>query len=82
MFLLARMSEGKISAFALLGIVATLVLLAAAPIILIRELRRRPDEKLPEWMGTVRGRRIRLAIILGVLGLVIGGLVVWGQIAD
>ena len=82
MFLLAQMNQGKISNYALIGIIAALLLVVAAPILLIRELRRKSDEKLPAWMGTVRGRRIRIAIILGIMGLLIGGFVVWEMFGE
>ena len=67
--------QGQITLVAIVFLVGIVALLIYAPIGIVRELRRPPDEQLPEWMGTARGRRLRLAIVLGVFGLVAAG--VW-----
>jgi hypothetical protein len=67
--------QGQVTLVAIVFLVRIVALLSYAPVGIVRELRRPPDEQLPEWMGTVRGRRLRLAIVLGVFGLVAAG--VW-----
>ena len=49
----------------LAGLIALIVYLPAA---IIREATWAEDETLPSWMGTVRGRRMRLRLVLAVLG--------------
>ena len=73
--LFATPRQGQITLVAVVVLVAIVALLVYAPIGIVRELRRKPDEELPEWMGTARGRRLRLLIVLGVLGLAAAG--VW-----
>jgi hypothetical protein len=71
----ARVSEAHIVLFAVAAFVALCVMIAYMPIAIIREVNRSPDEVLPEWMGTVQGRRTRLRVVLAVFGtLAIGGL--------
>ena len=73
---------GKISGVAILGILAVIALLIYAPIAIVQELRRSKNEELPEWMGSARGRKLRLAIIFGVLGLIGLGIIIASFITD
>ena len=73
--LFAAAGQGQITLVAIILLVGIVALLIYAPIGIIRELRRPPDEQLPEWMGTARGRRLRLAMVLGAFGLIAAG--VW-----
>jgi hypothetical protein len=60
---------------AVMGLVALVILL---PGVMVREAAT-GDAPLPAWMGTVRARRARLRVILGVLGAVAIVVVVWGM---
>ena len=73
--LFAARYEGKMTLLAIVGLVVVVALLVYAPIAIVREIRRPVDEELPEWMGTARGRKLRFAITLAVLGVL--GAVVW-----
>lgn len=71
--------EGKIIVLGILALGALAALIIYLPIALIREAARSQNEELPEWMGSVRGRRNRLRIIFGLLGVlaIAGTAVVW-----
>jgi hypothetical protein len=80
--LFAGRVEGKVILYGGLAVVGIIVLIIYLPVALIREATRAEDDELPEWMGTVRGRRARLRVIfsvLGVLAAMVGVLAVWGD---
>lgn len=70
---------GKFILLGLLSLGALAAMIVYLPIALIREAARSENEELPKWMGTVRGRRNRLRIIFGFLGLlaIVGTITVW-----
>jgi hypothetical protein len=58
-----------------LGLGILVLLVIYFPVGVVRQFRQRDDEKGPEWMGDVRGRKRRLAVILTVFlaaGLALG----------
>ncbi|OWK39665.1 hypothetical protein [Fimbriiglobus ruber] len=68
MVLAATLIEGKIIVFGLLAFFGLIALIVYLPVALVREVARRDDEELPDWMGTVRGRRMRLRVVFTILG--------------
>ena len=62
-------SLGKYYLAAIVMLLGIAALLVYSPIAIIREIRRPADEELPEWMGKARGRKLRLAIAMGVVGV-------------
>ncbi|WP_020475569.1 hypothetical protein [Zavarzinella formosa] len=72
--LFASRQEGRISNVAILVLLGIIALLLYAPVAIIREVRRPPDEELPEWMGSARGRKIRMAFALLFVGLLAAGM--------
>lgn len=65
---------------AVLAVVALVALVILLPRVLVREVTA-GDAPLPPWMGTVRARRARLRVILGVLGSLAIAVVVWGVVS-
>jgi hypothetical protein len=68
MLFAARVTEGRLIFVAVACFAALLVMIVYLPVALIRESTRSEDEVLPGWMGTVRGRRNRLRVVLALLG--------------
>jgi hypothetical protein len=61
---------GKIVVFGILAFVALVAIVIYLPIALIREVSRSEHEALPMWMGTVKGRRARLRVMIAILGVI------------
>ena len=70
MAIFGAVGEGKIVLAAIIAFATLVALIIYLPIAIIKEVTRPKDETLPEWMGTVRGRRARFRVILAVLGLI------------
>jgi len=68
MLILGRVGETKIVIMTLVAFAVLIAFVVYLPVALIREATRSEDEVLPEWMGTVKGRRTRLRIVFGILG--------------
>jgi hypothetical protein len=56
-----------------IAFVALAVAALTSPYWLFREITRRDDEPLPDWMGDARARKKRLLVIAGVFALAVGG---------
>jgi hypothetical protein len=61
-------SEGKIIIGAILAFSALAAMIIYLPVAIVREVIQSEDEPLPEWMGTVRGRRARMRVMIGFVG--------------
>jgi uncharacterized membrane protein HdeD (DUF308 family) len=63
-------------------LLAFAVMILSSPYWLFREITRRSDEPLPDWMGDARARKERLVLIAGVLAVLAGGVAVAAGLAE
>ena len=57
-------------------------ILLTSPYWLFREITRPDDEQLPYWMGDVRTRKKKLAIIAGVFMIVFAGVLIAAGLSE
>lgn len=69
--LFAAQLEAKIVVLTVAATVALVVLVIYLPGTLVREVTRPEGEALPGWMGTVKGRRTRLRVMLTIIGVAV-----------
>lgn len=65
----AMLMEGKVLVATVVAFAGLAALVVYLPVALVREVTRPEGEALPAWMGTVKARRVRMRVVIAVLGL-------------